>query len=181
MNPQSFPVQWKDKTLYLGELSADVKQTFAQYVKPRALAEMRGLADSPGMTKEQRQSAITEYLQYRAQVAGGYIKWTTDPCTEVAIQLADPAGELYYNRLLFGESLNGMQDDELRELIDAKLADPTSDYAVAMDLIWETANPKVKRGLPLSQAPKGTGNSSTGSPPSLSDLAARMPAPSPTP
>ncbi len=179
MSPTSYPVKWKGKTLYLGELTADVKMAFAQWCKPKALAEMRDVLEP------------TEYLHFREQVAGGSIswkktkardpetgaiKWTTVPSAVVAQLLNDPDGEVYYNRLLFGASVKDWSDDDLRELIEDKLADPTSDYSIAMNLIWETADPKAMSGSQPSPAPTDTGDSSANSPAIHSDSPVLTPA-----
>jgi hypothetical protein len=171
MSPTGYPVKWKDKILHLGELTADVKAAFAQWCKPKALAELRDVLDP------------TEYLHFREQVAGGCVNWkkkkerdpvtggiawTTTPSAVVAQLLNDPDGELYYNRLLFGDAVKDWSDEQLQELIEAKLADPKSDYSLAMNLIWETADPKANPGSAPLPAPQATAPLSAPSPESPS-------------
>lgn len=150
--PQGYPVAWDGKTLYLGKLSADVKKAFAAWVKPRALAEMKAVLDG------------AEYSQFRQEVAGGGIFWSATPSMAVAAELNRLEGQVYLNRLLFGEHVKDWTDDELRAMLAAKDADPDSDYRVAFDLVWEEQDPKAPRPSSGSEGRTGTPTSSATSP-----------------
>lgn len=153
----TYPVEWQGKTLKLHDLSAEMKAEYAIWVEPRALMRMK------------RSLETKEYLNFRQEVAGGAICWNTTASMAVGAELNTPDGEIKFNRLLFCGTDSHLNDDQLREMIETKLADPTSDYSVAMDLLWEKADPKAKAGSLPSAAPADTGNSSSGSPPTPSD------------
>lgn len=158
-----YPVEWHGKTLQLRDLTAEMKNEFATWVEPRALVKMKNCLDTK------------EYLNFRQEVAGGSICWNTTASMAVGAALNTPDGEIKFNRLLFGGTDSHLNDEQLREMIEAKLADPTSDYSVAMDLLWEKADPKAKAGSLPSAAPVDIGNSSSGSPPTPSDCPPNSP------
>lgn len=177
MQPEVYSVVWGDKTLQLGPQSANVRQAFANRVRQLSLAEAKDILSGP------------EYVNYRAEVIGGAagqsmaknvskenvpenadsgIHWTGTPSMAVASALNTFGGEVYLLRLLAGESAAKWTDDDLASLIKAKRDDAASDYRIAIDAIWEAADPKAKTGSDGSPGPGDTAGSSANSPPGTS-------------
>lgn len=156
-------IEWQGKTLRMGELTANVKKAFATWVKPRYIAAAKALADTPGLTEDEKKAAIAEYMLARQEVFGGGIYWTTTPHYAVATAFNTPEGNIYLHRLLFGDQVKDWTDGQILELIEAKDKDETSDYRVAWDLIWDTQDPKAKTGSEPSPVPAATESSSASS------------------
>lgn len=150
------PIEWKGKTLTMSPLTADIKATFAKWVEPRYIRHAREMCNAPGLDEQGKKEALAEYQLARQEVFGGGIAWTTTPHFAVAIAFNTPEGELYLHRLLFGSQVSDWTDDQLREFLDAKDKDEASDYRVAWDIIWDTQDPKAKKGSEHSPAPVAT-------------------------
>lgn len=154
-----YPVAWKGKQLALGRLTTEVKEAFVLWHEPRALKRAKRILEP------------VEYLNFRQEVVGGAIYWNTMACMSIAVEFTNPEGKIQLARLLFGQSIietdphgkvTTLSDAELGELIAEKEADPSSDYALAMEMIWETENPKAKTGsVPLPVPADSTDCSST--------------------
>lgn len=169
MQPATYRIEWSDKSLTLGPMTADVRQVFANRVRKDSLQEAREIL------------AGAEYVNFRAEVIGGAvgqsmakgiskantppvadsgIHWTSDPSMAVASALNTFGGTVYLTRLLAGKTADDWTDDEIAAMVMAKKDDEASDYRIAIDSIWEAADPKAKTGPAGSPAPAGTGGSS---------------------
>ncbi len=166
MDPDRYPVAWQDKdgnpiTLGLGPLSAGVTKAFCNWCKPRMWADAMEWMDGAGLKA------------FRQELTAGGVYWDeSGPCSGVAQLLGTKDGSLYLNRLLFGDDVKGWSDAQLWAFLRAKdrkkptQEDPSpvqSDYAIAFDLVWDAAHPKVRAptgatpanssGTPLSTQP----------------------------
>lgn len=173
MHPDKFPIRaernGRPVTLHLGHATPAVKRAYCQWLKPRYVAEAWENTQSPYLDEPLRKRMTAEYQAARQEVNAGGIYWTANACIPVAVSILTEAGNLFFNRLLLGESAADWSDDELLALIRAKLADEASDYAVAMDAIWEAADPKAEApSSGPSPDPTGTSGTSPASPPATS-------------
>jgi hypothetical protein len=128
-----YPVEWKGKTYPLSDLTIGKKKSFCEWLikhlRSEAIADMRHDRD-----------LLDTYLDgLRRRV--WWVEKEMSPA--VADALRSPDGGLQYNRILFGDCVKPLSDDELQALIDSKDSDETSDYSVALRAIHEDANPKV--------------------------------------
>jgi hypothetical protein len=190
-----YPVEWKGKTLYLSDLTADVKETFCQWLRPRYVFAAYQQTKAPGLTDEMRKHAAAEHQAAQALVNSGGVYWNAEMSMAVAVAVPRDDGFLFLNRLLLGESAKVREpdgntrdwtDDELRAFLREKDPErpannaPVTDYQSAMDAIWEAELPKATGGTtrapvpsapsgpPPSAGPAGTGGSSPSSPPGTS-------------
>jgi hypothetical protein len=189
-----YPVEWNGKTLYLSDLTADLKEAFCQWLRPRYVFSAYQQTKAPGLTEEMRKHALAEHQAAQALVNSGGLYWNAETSMPVAYAIPSDDGFLYLNRLLLGDSakvrdpdgtVRDWTDDELRAFLTEK--DPerppnnaaVTDYQAAMDAIWANELPKAKgaaKGGPTpapsgpspSAAPAGTGGSSPSSPPATS-------------
>lgn len=161
--PEGYPVEWRGQTLYLSDLTRGVKKAFVKWAKAYLTREgIENLGDRP--------EVLNGYL---ASLYGN-VWWADGPMSDACHKLLSSAdGGRQLNRLLFGDSVRHFSDDDLDELLDAKEADPASDYMVAMKIIKEEANPKVHSG----PAPGGR----TGATPTTSGNPSTAPATNSTP
>jgi hypothetical protein len=193
VKPNKYPVEWKGKTLYLSDLTADLKETFCQWLRPRYVFAAYQQTKAPRLTDEMRKHATAEHQAAQALVNSGGIYWNAEVSMPVAVALASDDGFMFLNRLLLGDSatvrepdgnVRDWTDDELRAFLTEK--DPerpaggaaVTDYQSAMDAIWANELPKATGaakkpasapgGPPPSAAPAGTGGSSPSSPPATS-------------
>lgn len=153
---ESYAVEWRGKTYRLGLMTAAVKEAFVLWHEPRALKRAKRFLEPE------------EYLNFREQATGGSIYWNTIACMSVAYEFTNNEGKVKLARLLFGDSIietdphgkkTTLTDAELLELIQEKEVDPSSDYELAMGLLWERENPKAKAGSePLPVPADSTGS-----------------------
>ena len=130
---KDYPVQWKGRVYYLSDLTLGVKRTYAKWLARDMLANAKAVMDP------------VEFHQFRESLMAAPPKWDTFPTPAISASFGshNVAGHLYLNRLLFGLTPEEMSDEELEGLIREKEADPASDYAVAMQQITETHDPKA--------------------------------------
>lgn len=145
-NREGYPVEWRGEVLYLSDLTDGVKAAFCAEVYRVMLESAR-----------QRMPAAA-YFRFEDRLTARPPQWTTlpDECVADALDVSGPYGERFHlslNRLLFGLAGHEMADAELRELIDAKGADPAGDYARGMKQVRENSDPKVPTAGGGSPAP----------------------------
>jgi len=148
MPDQGYPVVWRDRTYYLGDITVGVKAGFVRWAKAFLTKQgIENLGDRPDL--------LTTYLANLY----GEIWWGDGTMSKPTHALLNsPDGGRQLNRLLFGKSVEKLSDTDLDAMLDEKGADPASDYMVAMRLIRENADPKAHSG----PAPAGgTGSSAT--------------------
>lgn len=164
----SYPVAWRGQTYSLHDLTIGVKNEFVKWAKARLTQEgIENLGQRPDL--------LTSYLS----AMYGEVWWGDGGMSKpVHSVLHSPAGVLQFNRLLFGDSARLLSDIDLRALIADKDREqdeadkraeaagvqppypPANDYAAAMRLITEHADPK-KAGAGTG-AGHTAGTSSTG-------------------
>jgi hypothetical protein len=146
---ESYPIEWKGKQYRLSELTVGVKQAFVKWLKPRVLKEARETLDT------------SEYLTFRQEIMAGAAFWNSSPSVVVATAFySTEEGAAKLTRLLMGVTEAELSDAELYELIETKNEDIASDYRLAMDMIWENADPKARKGSAATLAPKDSTDSS---------------------
>lgn len=142
-----YPVAWGEKTLHLSNLTGGIKRAFCDWVVLRLRTDAE--ADYAGYPAKRN-----EYLDgLRARV--WWVAGRMSPTTWEWLYKSHEGGR-QYARLLLGVGEKEMPDAELDEFLDAKEADPASDYMVALALIHEDANPKAKARPANTSAPTGT-------------------------
>ena len=129
----NYPVEWKDQLYILSDLTIGKKKAFCEWLitklRTEAIRDMRQDRDS-----------LDTYLDGLRNRVWWVAKGMSP---SVADAIRSPEGGLKYNRILFGDSVAKLTDDELQELIDSKDDNEESDYAVAIKAIHMDANPKV--------------------------------------
>jgi hypothetical protein len=158
---ESYSVEWKGKQYRLSELTVAVKQAFVKWLKPRLLKEASETLDT------------SEYLTFRQEIMAGAAYWNSTPSVVVATAFySTEEGAAKLTRLLLNVTEAELSDAELYELIETKNQDDASDYKLAMDMIWENADPKARKGSAATLAPKDSTDSLATSRASSSDLPA---------
>jgi hypothetical protein len=180
MKSDTIPVEYEGKALPLGPLTADLREAFCQALKPRYIREAWELLQSVRGDREMEKIAAANLQAARQEVCAGGLYWSAQPSAAVAAALMTKWGVRTLTRLQLDEAAVTWTDDEVDAFLEAK--DPPrdegnlTDYQVAMDCFWETADPKARRGSAPSAGPAGTGASSLGSPPATSACPAPTPA-----
>jgi hypothetical protein len=130
----TYPVSWKSQTYTLSDLTVGHKEDFCSWLIDHLIEQAeRRLRKRPDLLQDQ----ITAIM-------GGQVWWGDAVMSAaVAHSLSSEAGALKLNRLLFGDSVKGLSDADLAALIDAKEADPASDYMVAMKRLRGGSDPKA--------------------------------------
>lgn len=130
---KDYPISWKDKTLYLSDLTIGVKQAYAKWLGRMMLKNARELMEP------------VDYLRYQSDLMASPPKWDGNPsqCIIASISSDNKPAMIQMNRLLFGPDGEKMTDAEIEELIAEKEKDETSDYMVAMKSIYENNDPKA--------------------------------------
>lgn len=181
-NADKRPVEWDGKTIYFGPLSADRKQLFCRWLEPRYVFRAYKMTQAPGLDDEMRRHASLEHQMAQQLVNSGGIYWNSAPSVPVATALMTPDGVRQIVRILTDDQLKDWDDARLQAFLEAKDPDrpgdgaAVTDYQIAMDAIWETADPKAPTGSPPSPAPAGTTGSSPALPPGTSGSPATTPA-----
>lgn len=169
----TYPVKWKGRDYTMTDVTVGMKRKFCEELVQRLKAE-----------------AIEEYRRMPT-VLNAYLDglksrvwWVARGMSAaVAEFIKSPDGNLIYNRMLFGESVKGMTDDELQALIDDKEREQqaandeadaagfkasednpypsVNDYMLALDAIHASMGPKAPAPATSGSAPTGT--PSTGS------------------
>lgn len=136
-----YPVVWREREYVLSDLTRGVKKAFVKWAKGELTRDgIENLGDRPDL--------LTSYLA----CLYGEVWWADGTMSKATHNLLQsPQGGRQLNRLLFGDSAKHLSDSDLDELLDEKERDPASDYMVAMKLIKENADPKVRSG----PAPEG--------------------------
>ncbi len=147
-------VQWQGKTLIARNLTVGMKEAFCAFVKRWTCQELvKTMGDAP--------AALTPALTaVPSQVWWGAGEGNLSKL--VADMLVHPAGDLAFNRIVFGDSVKTLSDADLQAMIDAKGKEqaeantkakaagvrppypPVNDYFLAMHHLREESDPKAK-------------------------------------
>ncbi len=147
-----YPVEWNGRTHQLHDITVGVKAAFCKWaVRWNGMQQIETWGDVPGV--------LNPLL---ADIPALVFWGDRGPSPLVAKTLAHPAGDLQLNKLLFGDSIKGMSDADLHEMIEAKGREqtkaneravrkgqsapfpPANDYYHAMNMIQEESDPKAK-------------------------------------
>ncbi len=149
-----YPVEWKGRTLGVGELTGGVKERFCKWLRHK----LRTDAEEDYAGYPAKLNAYLDGLRAR-------VWWVADrmsPAVWEWLYKSHEGGRMYA-RLLLGVKATGkadepdvMTDEELDEFLDTKEADATSDYMVALNAVHADANPKAKARPGNTSAPTGT-------------------------
>lgn len=141
MNKSGHAVEWRGQTLYLSDRTDKVKQGYCRWVANRLLDNAR------------KTLRADRYYSFERSVLAHLPQWTTIPDPEVVTSFAEPDANLQIVRLHLDATIEELPDEELRAFLEAKEADPDSDYMRALKLIEAQADPKVSGAFFGSQAP----------------------------
>lgn len=147
-----YPVEWNGRTFKLHDVTAGDKATFCKWaIRWNGMQQIQTWGDMP---------AILNPLL--ADIPALVFWGDRGPSALVAKTLTHPEGDLQLNKILFGDSIQGMSDTDLRAMINAKADEqtranekaadagvkppfpPVNDYFYAMQQIREESDPKAK-------------------------------------
>ncbi len=139
---KDYPVSWKDKTLYLSDLTIGIKQAYAKWLGNFMLKNAKQIMDP------------SDYLRYQSELMANPPRWDGNPSSAViaSIRSDNKPAMIQMTRLLFGPDGEKMTDAEIEELVLEKEKDETSDFVYAMNSIYETNDPKVEKASTSSTA-----------------------------
>ncbi len=129
---KDYPVSWKDKTLYLSNLTVGIKQAYARWLCRHMLQNAKQIMDG------------SDYIKYQSDLMANPPTWEGHPSQAVIVSItsSNKPAMIQMNRLLLGPDGESMKDEEIAELIEAKNQED-SDYMLAIKEIYEVSDPKA--------------------------------------
>ena len=129
------PVHFDGVDLKMSPVTVGIKKQFCEWLTREMLASSAKFLDQQ------------ELKAYRNELFAAPPTWGVVPSAACATSLASVEGQMMMTRLLLNVAPSERSDEWILALLTEKGNDPTSDYLVALNLVMETADPKVKRGL----------------------------------
>lgn len=130
MSITGYPVEYNGLHLTMRPLTVALKDAFCAWLRPRALKLARETLEP------------LEYQSARQEILGGAVFWNATPSMYVGAALQTQEGQIQLNRLLLGLEPDKWSDAQVLDLMRAKDT-PDSDYALALNMAWETSDPKA--------------------------------------
>lgn len=129
---KDYPVQWKDKTYYLSDLTMGIKRAYAKWLARDMIANAKAIMDH------------SDFVVFRETLMASPPRWEIAPTPVVAASFGSHnlTGHIALNRLMLGVTPEEMSDEEIETMIREKDADQSSDYSVAMRMILDAYDPK---------------------------------------
>lgn len=153
MIDEGFPIEWQGETYYASPLTKAIKDQFVKWLGQKLLVRASLLCDGDDLSDEERTVLFARYKMIESEVLTNGVHWTATTSPHVAMAIGQPEGSRYLAKLILDDAAKAMSKEAFHAMIDAKLADTSSDWHRVLNTIWGTADPKAKSGSPASAAP----------------------------
>lgn len=132
------PVTWRDKQMFMSPTTVGIKKQFCMWLLKTSLASATETLDPK------------DFPAFRKDLFAAPPAWGVVPSAEVQASFQTTEGQMMITRLLLNVGPDEMDDLTLLEFMAEKAQDPTSDYVIALTVVSENSDPKVKTGLVTS-------------------------------